>query len=533
MLQGTGSDVGKSLIVAALCRIARRRGIGVAPFKPQNMSNNAAACAGGEIGRAQAVQAQAAGLTPEVDFNPVLLKPETDRRAQVVVHGKVLDSMDAADYMARRGARMDAVLESFNRLVNAHELIIVEGAGSPAEINLREGDIANMGFAARVRAPVCLIGDIDKGGVIASLVGTQAVLAPEDAALIRGFLINKFRGDPRLFDAGVAEIEARTGWSCFGVIPWLAGAAELPAEDAVVLDRDERPESRRNQRGIRRDTRRGARQNARRDSRGGTPRRPQGDATRGTRRDTDDQLRVVAPMLSRMANFDDADPLRLEPGVDFRWVPPGRPLPRDADAVILFGTKSTLGDLEFLRGQGWDHDVLAHARSGGRVLGLCGGYQMLGAEIVDPDGADGLPGSAPGLGLLDVHTEMTGPKAVRPVRGRCLSTGLPVSGYEIHVGRTTGADCARPLFDLDGRADGARSVDGLIEGSYVHGVFGNDEFRRAWLRRAGAGGNPNLDYAAAVERAIDRVANGVDRAADIEKLLASAARPLVSRDTDS
>lgn len=518
MLQGTGSDVGKSLIVTALCRIARRRGIRVAPFKPQNMSNNAAACAGGEIGRAQAVQAQAAGLALEVDFNPVLLKPETDRRAQVVVQGKVVNSMDAADYMARRGARMQAVLESFERLVNAYELIVVEGAGSSAEINLRAGDIANMGFAREVHIPVCLIGDIDKGGVIASLVGTQAVLAPEDAALIRGFLINKFRGDPKLFDAGVAAIEARTGWPCFGVIPWLAGAASLPAEDAVVLGERPGPAN-----GSGPADKAGP-------SDGSMPACAEeseidysnsaGSGARGA----GDRLRIVAPMLSRLANFDDADPLRLEPGVDFRWVPPGQPLPRDADVVILFGTKSTLGDLAFMRDQGWDHDVLAHARGGGRVLGLCGGYQMLGAGIADPDGADGPAGEAPGLGLLDVCTEMTGPKTVRPVQGRCLTTELPVTGYEIHVGLTTGDDCERPLFDLDGRADGARSIDGLIEGSYVHGVFSNDEFRRAWLRRAGGGGS-NLDYAAAVERAIDRVADGVDRAVDIEALLDCAAPP--------
>ena len=506
MLQGTGSDVGKSLIVTALCRIARRRGIRVAPFKPQNMSNNAAACAGGEIGRAQAVQAQAAGLAPEVDFNPVLLKPETDRRAQVVVQGKVVNSMDAADYMARRGTRMQAVLQSFERLVNAYELIVVEGAGSPAEINLRAGDIANMGFAREVHIPVCLIGDIDKGGVIASLVGTQAVLAPEDAALIRGFLVNKFRGDPRLFDTGVAAIESRTGWPCFGVIPWLRGAASLPAEDAVVLGEGHGPSDGSTLAGV------------------GASKFNYSNSTGAGARETGDRLRIVAPMLSRLANFDDADPLRLEPGVDFRWVPPGQPLPRDADVVILFGTKSTLGDLAFMRDQGWDHDILAHARGGGRVLGLCGGYQMLGAGIVDPDGADGPPGEAPGLGLLDVCTEMTGPKTVRPVQGRCLTTELPVTGYEIHVGLTTGGDCARPLFDLDGRADGARSIDGLIEGSYVHGVFGNDGFRRAWLRRAGGGGS-NLDYTAAVEQAIDRVADGVDRAVDVEALLDCAAPP--------
>ena len=485
MVQGTGSDVGKSLIVVALCRIASRRGIRVAPFKPQNMSNNAAACAGGEIGRAQALQARAAGLEPEVDFNPVLLKPETDRRAQVVVQGKAVDSMEAADYMARRGSRMDAVLSSFERLANAYELIIVEGAGSPAEVNLRAGDIANMGFARRVEIPVCLVGDIDKGGVIASLAGTQAVLSPEDAALIQGYMINKFRGDPALFDDGVSAIEAHTGWPCFGVVPWLSCAADLPAEDAVVLD--------------------------------------------AAPHHAGDELRVVAPMLSRLANFDDADPLRLEPGVDFRWIPPGRPLPRDADVVILFGTKSTLGDLEFLRTQGWDHDILAHARAGGRVLGLCGGFQMLGAGIEDAEGVDGRPGQAPGLGLLDVHTAMTGSKAVRPVEGRCVSTGLPVSGYEIHVGRTSGSDCARPMFDLGGRADGARSDDGLIEGSYVHGVFTEDEFRREWLRRAGVEGRSSLDYGAAVEAALDAWADGVEQAVDVDALLACATSPSFPR----
>ena len=485
MVQGTGSDVGKSLIVAALCRIARRRGIRVAPFKPQNMSNNAAACAGGEIGRAQALQARAAGLEPEVDFNPVLLKPETDRRAQVIVRGKVVDSMEAADYMARRGARMDAVLASFERLLSSYELIVVEGAGSPAEVNLRDGDIANMGFARRVGIPVCLVGDIDKGGVIASLAGTQAVLSPQDAAMIRGFVINKFRGDPSLFDDGVTAIEEHTGWRSFGVVPWLACAADLPAEDAVVLD--------------------------------------------GGRHHAGDELRIVAPMLSRLANFDDADPLRLEPGVDFRWIPPGRPLPRDADVVILFGTKSTLGDLQFLRSRGWDHDILAHARTGGRILGLCGGYQMLGSRIEDAEGIDGRAGQEFGLGLLDVHTEMSGSKAVRPVAGRCVSTGLPVTGYEIHVGRTTGNDCERAMFDLGGRMDGARSDNGLIEGSYVHGVFTEDAFRRAWLRRAGATGRSSLDYGAAVEAALDAWADGVERAVDVDALLAYAASPSFQR----
>ena len=481
MIQGTGSDVGKSLIAAALCRIAHRRGIAAAPFKPQNMSNNAAACAGGEIGRAQALQAQAAGLEPEVDFNPVLLKPESDRRAQVVVQGQIADSMSAADYIAGRDLRMSAVLDSFSRLVNTYELIIVEGAGSPAEVNLRAGDIANMGFARQVGLPVCLVGDIDKGGVIASLVGTQAVLDREDAALVCGFLINKFRGDPRLFDDGLAAIESRTGWRSFGVVPWLRCAADLPAEDAVVLERG--------------------------------------------RRDAGTGLKIVAPMLSRMANFDDADPLRMEPGVDFRWVPPGRALPRDADVVILFGTKSTLGELAFLRAQGWDHDILAHARAGGRVLGLCGGFQMLGRSIADDTGADGRAGQADGLGLLDVDTDMSSAKTVHSVQGHCLRSHLPVSGYEIHVGRTIGRDCARPLFNLEGRTDGARSADGLVEGSYLHGMFTHDDFRQDWLRQAGTEGRSTLAYGAAVEAALEALADGVEEALDIDGLLACAARP--------
>ncbi len=485
MIQGTGSDVGKSAVVAALCRIARRRGLKVAPFKPQNMSNNAAACAGGEIGRAQALQAQAAGLAPRVDFNPILLKPETDRGAQVVVRGKVFDRLNATDYMTRRGDFMNEVLRSFKRLTEAYELILVEGAGSPAEINLRDSDIANMGFAHKVAIPVVLIGDIDKGGVIASIVGTQAVLAREDAEMIRGFLINKFRGEPGLFDAGIAAIESRTGWPSFGVIPWLTCANNLPAEDAVVLQGD------------------------RRDAKGGP--------------------RIVAPILSRIANFDDADPLRMEPGVDFRWAPPGKPLPRDADVIILFGSKSTVGDLSFLRAQGWDHDILAHARSGGRVLGLCGGFQMLGKSIVDRDGADGPPGETSGLGLLDVYTEMSAGKTVRSVQGHYANTSLPVSGYEIHVGRTCGKDTERPMFNFSGRAEGAVSADGLIQGSYVHGVFASNAFRRAWLRQCGAEGDTGLDYPAAVERSLDELADAVEKAVDIEALLACAARPTLPR----
>ena len=482
MLQGTGSDVGKSVLTAALCRIARRRGLSVAPFKPQNMSNNAAACpGGGEIGRAQALQARAAGLEPHTDFNPVLLKPETDRSAQIVVQGKALRNMDAASYMSGREQLMGAVMDSFGRLTAAHDLVIVEGAGSPAEINLRARDIANMGFACRAGVPVCLVGDIERGGVIASLVGTKSVLDETDAAMIRGFLVNKFRGDPRLFDSGVTEIERRTGWPCFGVIPWLSATSQLPAEDAVTLDR------------------------------------PSGSSGKG--------LRIAAPMLSRIANFDDADPLRLEPGIDFQWVPPGRAIPRDSDVVILFGTKSTLGDLAFLRAQGWDHDILAHARNGGRVLGICGGYQMLGKRILDPDGIDGMAGEAAGLGLLDVETHMTAGKRVTEADGISMPGGEAVSGYEIHAGFTTGPDTDRPMFMLGGQPDGARDADGRIEGTYLHGAFVQDNFRRGWIAHAGGQAAPTFSYSAAVDRALDALADGVEAVVDIDALFATAQHP--------
>jgi len=486
MLQGTGSDVGKSVLTAALCRIAKRAGLKVAPFKPQNMSNNAMACAdGGEIGRAQALQARAAGLAPHTDMNPVLLKPQTDRVAQVVVHGQALNAMEATDYMASRDQLMGAVLESFERLVHAHDLVLVEGAGSPAEINLRARDIANMGFARQANVPVCLIGDIDKGGVIASLVGTQSVLDPEDAAMIKGFLINKFRGDPALFEDGVAAIEARTHWPCFGVVPWLRAPALLPAEDAVSLQ-DPSPK-------------------------------------------TTGALKVAAPMLSRIANFDDADPLRLDPNIDFQWVPPGTPLPRDADLIILFGSKSTIGDLQFLRDQGWDHDLMAHARAGGHVLGICGGYQMLGQEIHDPHGHDGPAGSVPGLGLLNVTTVMTDTKQLTPITAECARTGLAISGYEIHVGQTDGPDRQQPFAHLRGQPEGARSIDHRIQGTYLHGVFAQDAFRQAWLSGIGAVGSATFEFEATVEAALDELADEVSQAVDVDALLAIAQAPRFAR----
>ena len=361
-------------------------------------------------------------------------------------------------YYAARGRIRASVLESFQRLAAAYDLVLVEGAGSPAEVNLRPDDIANMGFARAAGVPVCLVGDIDRGGVIASLVGTRAVLDPEDAALIVGFAVNKFRGDPALFADGLAIIERRTGWRCFGLIHWLPAAGRLPAEDSASVSREcERGKERQ--------------------------RSASGSGSR----------RIVAPMLSRIANFDDADPLRVDPGVDFAFVPPGQPVPRDADVVVLFGTKSTVGELAFLRAQGWDHDVIAHARTGGRVLGVCGGYQMLGRRVHDPAGVDGPAGAADGLGLLDVETTMAGEKTLRRADGRCALTGEPVSGYEIHMGQTRGPDLARPMLQLDTGSDGARDASGRVEGTYLHGLLANDAWRRAWLARAGAATDAHTD----------------------------------------
>ncbi|MGC6472812.1 MAG: cobyric acid synthase [Parvibaculales bacterium] len=497
MFQGTGSDVGKTVLVAGLCRLMRRRGLRVAPFKPQNMSNNAAVCPdGGEIGRAQALQARAAGLVPHTDFNPVLLKPQSDTAAQIIVHGKVRQAAEAADYMSGRGVLLAPVLESFERLVSAYDLVLVEGAGSPAEVNLRRGDIANMGFARAAGVPVCLVGDIDRGGVIAALCGTQSVLQrddPEDAALIKSFLVNKFRGDARLFDEGVATIEAMTAWPCMGVVPWLACVSRLPAEDAVPL-------------------------------------------TMPAKADGAKRVKVVAPMLSRMANFDDADPLRHEADVDFHFIKPGTPLPQDADVVILFGTKSSLGDMSFFRQQGWHHDLQAHVRRGGHVLGLCGGYQMLGRTLIDPDGVDGMAGQSEGLGLLDVETVMHPAKQTREVEAVHALTGRSITAYEIHAGVTDGPDRTRPFSILSGgETDGATSPDGRVAGTYLHGLFAQDDFRRKWLDSLvpQTSSHPVQDGAAGyeqtVDQALDDLADGLETALDIEALIAQAAPPHIKK----
>jgi adenosylcobyric acid synthase len=478
MFQGTGSDVGKSVIVAGLARAFTDRGLRVRPFKPQNMSNNAAvAVDGGEIGRAQALQARAARVPPSVHMNPVLLKPQSMTGAQLVVQGRVTGQAGAAAYQRIKPGLMPAVLDSHRRLSAEADLLLVEGAGSASEVNLRANDIANMGFARAAEVPVVLIGDIDRGGVIASLVGTQAVLDPADAAMIRGFIVNRFRGDPTLFAEGMALIAARTGWKALGLVPHLPDCARLPAEDALALDH-------------------------------AAPRRP------GAR------LRIAVPILPRIANFDDLDPLAAEPAVDLVRVRPGAALPGDADLIILPGSKSTIADLAALRDAGFDTDIAAHIRRGGRVLGLCGGYQMLGRRIADPDGIEGPAGSVAGLGLLNVETVLSGEKRLSAVSGR--AEGIPFSGYEMHMGRTEGPDRARPFAQLEpGGAEGATSPDGRVTGTYVHGLFADDRQRSAWLTRLG-GPPSELAYEAGVEAALDALARHLEAHLDLDRLLTLA-----------
>jgi adenosylcobyric acid synthase len=475
MFQGTGSDVGKSLIVAGLCRAFANRGLRVRPFKPQNMSNNAAVTAdGGEIGRAQALQARACRVAASVHMNPVLLKPQSEVGAQVVVLGRVTGNAMGREFQAMKPALLPTILASFRRLRAEADLVLIEGAGSPAEVNLRANDIANMGFARSADVPVVLIGDIDRGGVIAQIAGTHIVLDPADAALICGFLVNKFRGDASLFAPGMAIITQHTGWPALGLVPYFRDAARLPAEDAVGLKR---------------------------------------------RSDTGGAHVVAVPRLAHIANFDDLDPLRLEPALRVVIVNPGEPLPGNAAVVILPGSKATLADLEDFRRNGWDIDLLAHVRRGGRVFGICGGYQMLGRSVADPEGIEGPPGAAAGLGLLEVETVLTGVKALREVAGTSVDDGVPFRGYEMHVGHTHGADRARPLLrSTDGREDGAISANGRVRGAYVHGLFADDRQRAAFLTWFGAESG-EISYDAEIDRVLDSLAAHLAIHIDLDRLL--------------
>ncbi len=477
MIQGTGSNVGKSMIVAGLLRACVRRGINARPFKPQNMSNNAAVTEdGGEIGRAQALQARAAGVAPHTDMNPILLKPQSATGAQVIVQGKIAGHQEASSFGKNKATLMPAVLQSFQRLAEGCDLIIVEGAGSPAETNLRKGDIANMGFATAAGVPVVLMGDIDRGGVIAQIVGTQAVMDAQDNAQVRGFSVNKFRGDRSLFDAGRDDIAARTGWPSLGVIPWFDQAHRLPAEDVMDL--------------------------------------PARTGSKGTK------CVIAVPRLPRISNFDDLDPLAAEEHVDLRLITPGMTLPADADMVLMVGSKATIADLAAFRAEGWDIDLAAHIRRGGHVLGLCGGYQMLGKSIADPHGIEGPPCEVAGLGHLDVETVMAPIKHLSVKEGLHPASGMRVEGYEIHIGETTGPDCARAWLSIDGKAEGAASATGRVQGCYMHGIFGANGFRSAFLERFGA--SSGLDFEAGVEATLDALADHVERYMDVDQLLSLA-----------
>jgi len=476
MIQGAGSNVGKSMIVAGLCRYLSNQGLRVAPFKPQNMSNNAAVTEdGGEIGRAQALQARASRMRTTTDMNPVLLKPESEIGAQVVVQGQRLTTAKARDYARLKPKLLPKVLESFHRLAAEVDWVIVEGAGSPAEVNLRAGDIANMGFAEAAEVPVCLFGDIDRGGVIAQLVGTHVILPPSDAGRITSFGINKFRGDTTLFAEGMTEIAGRTGWAPVGILPWFPDAWRLPAEDVLDI------------------------------SGGGSG-----------------AFKIAVPKLSRIANFDDLDPLSSEPGVTVEIIPPGRPLPGDADLVLIPGSKSTIGDLADFRAQGWDVDLQAHVRRKGHVLGICGGYQMLGQRIIDADGIEGPPGEVQGLGLLDVVTHMVPEKRLALSNAVHVASGAPVSGYEIHIGRTEGPDCERSWLKLDGRPEGAEDPTGRIKGCYLHGLFAGDGFRAAYLSELGAASTLS-NFEDSVDDTLDKLAAHMEQHLDLNALLGTAA----------
>lgn len=478
MFQGTGSDVGKSLMVAGLARAFTRRGLSVLPFKPQNMSNNAAVTAdGGEIGRAQALQARAAGVPLSVHMNPVLLKPQSETGAQVVVQGKILGNAKAADYQQMKAGLMPRVLESFEHLKTRADLVLVEGAGSASEVNLRANDIANMGFARAADVPVILIGDIDRGGVIASLVGTRTVVDADDARMIEGFIVNRFRGDPSLFDDGMRIIAEHTGWSAIGLLPHFADASRLPAEDALGL-------------------------------------------TSAGQSKPAAKIRIAVPILPHISNFDDLDPLDMEPDVELVRVRPGTAIPGDCALVLLCGSKSTIADLAVLKQAGFDTDIKAHIRRGGSVLGLCGGFQMLGTTLSDPEGMEGPPSTVEGLGLLDVETVLTADKRLVSVKGRSFD-GQAFCGYEMHVGVTKGADCKRPFSTIGNHLDGAISADGRVFGTYVHGLFSDDGQRSAWLQRL-SGEVSTLNYEEQVDAVLERLAEHMERHLDLEALLSIA-----------
>jgi adenosylcobyric acid synthase len=478
MIQGCGSDVGKSVLVAGLCRLLTNRGQRVCPFKPQNMSNNAAVTVdGGEIGRSTALQALACRVAPTSDMNPVLLKPQSDTGAQLIVQGRRVGVLNAKDHGRDKRQLLRLAVESYRRLASGCDWLIVEGAGSPAETNLRTHDIANMGFAHEADLPVVLVGDINRGHVIASLVGAHAVLDAADRARIRGFLINKFRGDESLFAEGLATIRSRTGWQALGIVPWLPAASRLPAEDAVPLE--------------------------------------QATASAAT---SGDRVKVAVLLLPHIANFDDFDPLQQEPSVDLVYVRPGQPLPLDAQLIIIPGSKTTIADLAFIRSCGWEHDLHAYVRRGGRLLGICAGYQMLGSAIHDPLCIEGPQQSIAGLALMSIVTMMEPRKVLRDVAGVEMQTGARIHGYEMHLGSCSAA-AGRPMVHFDdGTCDGAVSADGRISGCHVHGLFQSTEYRAALLASLGAT-SARYDHSTRVHAALDEIAAKLEEVLDVDALM--------------
>ncbi|RBP02450.1 adenosylcobyric acid synthase (glutamine-hydrolysing) [Roseiarcus fermentans] len=495
MIQGTSSDVGKSMVVAGLCRAYARRGLVVRPFKAQNMSNNAAVAADsdlpagpdgepqhGEIGRAQALQARACRAAPSIHMNPVLLKPQSEIGAQVVLRGRVLGNCPAKIYHHMRRQLMPAVVDSFERLARESDLVLVEGAGSGAEVYLRSSDITNMRFAEEADLPVVFLSDIDRGGTMGALVGSWALLSEADRARVVGYIINKFRGDFSIFEPGCRTITENTGWPFLGVLRWFPAADRLPAEDSLALERA-------------------------------------AAASRG-------KVKIAVLRLQRVANFDDLDPLVAEPDVNLIWIQPGSAIPGDVDVVVIPGSKATRIELDLIRREGWDIDIRAHVRRGGRVVGLCAGYQMLGRVVRDPMGVEGLPGETEGLGLLDLETDMSGDKRLVEVDAFDRISSVRVTGYEMHMGRTTGAGLARPWMSLDFgggaiRPEGAVSHDGRVAGGYLHGIFAGDAFRSAWLRQVGAQAS-SLAFEARVEETLETLADHCEANLDLDALFALA-----------
>lgn len=488
MLQGTSSDVGKSLLVAGLCRAYAIRGLAVRPFKAQNISNNAAVTPDsdlpgqtGEIGRAQAFQALACRVAPSIHMNPVLLKPQAGVGSQVVVRGRGIGNCRAKDYATLRPRLMPMVLDSLDRVGRGADLVLVEGAGSPVETYLKDSDIVNMALAEAAGLPVLMVGDVDRGGALAALIGTHALFTPQERARVKGYLVNKLRGDFSLFAPACETITTHTGWPCAGLIGWFEGATAFPAEDSLALD---------------------------------------------TRKQTlgRNALRVAILRWPHLSNFDDFDPLVADPLVDVHWVTGGQPLPRAVDVIILPGSKSTCQDLRYVRAQGWDHDLFSHLHHGGRILGICGGFQMLGRVIRDVDGLEGPPEEVNGLGLMDFETTLTGTKRLEQIAAQDQISAQPVTGYEMHMGQTTGAALDRPFLRLDLghgtiRPEGAVSSDGRVMGSYIHGLFASDPFRHHWLMSVGGAGSALPAYAPRVERALDDLAAHLEKTLDLDALL--------------